>query len=156
MVRGNSERALELAEAGISANPKHSALAASGGRVALALGKDTRLSEVEQRRLLQRSVELSAIAAQGEPGDAWHLLNLAHAHDNLGNFEQARPLHQAAIAKAPYYATPYEFYGLHLELSDSPAEAVRLYELALHLPASTFAAQRRDALVRNSADGKIR
>jgi hypothetical protein len=147
LARGNSERALELAEAGISANPKHSALAASGGRVALALGKDTRLSEVEQRRLLQRSVELSAIAAQGEPDDAWHILNLAHAHDNLGNFEQARPLHQAAIAKAPYYATPYEFYGLHLELSASPAEAIRLYELALHLPASTFASQRRDFLL---------
>ena len=148
LARGNSERALELAEAGISANPKHSVFAATGGRVALALGKDTRLSEVEQRRLLQRSVELSAIAAQGEPGDAWHLLNLAHAHDNLGNFEQARPLHQAAIAKAPYYATPYEFYGLHLELSASPAEAVRLYELALHLPASTFASQRRDFILR--------
>ncbi len=148
LARGNSERALELAEAGISANPKHSALAATGGRVALALGKDTRLSEVEQRRLLQRSLELSAIAAQGEPGDAWHLLNLAHAHDNLGNFEQARPFHKAAIAKAPYYATPYEFYGLHLELSASPAEAVRLYELALHLPASTFASQRRDFILR--------
>ncbi len=148
LARGKSERALELAEAGISANPKHSALAATGGRVALALGKDTRLSEVEQRRLLQRSVELSAIAAQGEPGDAWHLLNLAHAHDNLGNFEQARPFHKAAIAKAPYYATPYEFYGLHLELSASPAEAVRLYELALHLPASTFASQRRDFILR--------
>jgi tetratricopeptide (TPR) repeat protein len=83
-------------------------------------------------------------------------MNLAHAYDNLGNFEQAKLLHQTAINKAPYYATPYEFYGLHLELSASPAEAVRLYELALHLPASTFAAQRRDALVRNSADGKIR
>jgi hypothetical protein len=147
MVRGNSQRALELVESGISVNPKHSALAATGGRVALALGKDTRLPEVEQRRLLQRSVELSAIAAQGEPDDAWHLLNLAHAHDNLGNFEQARPLHYAAIAKAPYYATPYEFYGLHLELSASPAEAIRLYELALHLPASTFAAQRRDFIM---------
>jgi hypothetical protein len=147
LARGNSERALELAEAGISANPKHSALAATGGRVALALGKDTRLPEVEQRRLLQRSVELSEIAVQGEPDDAWHLLNTAHAHDNLGNFEQARPLHKAAIAKAPYYATPYEFYGLHLELSASPAEAVRLYELALHLPASTFASRRRDFLL---------
>lgn len=144
--RGNSERALEIAEAGISANPKHSGLAAAAGRVALALGKDTRLPEVERRRLLQRSVELSAIAAHGDPGDAWHLLNLAHAHDNLGNFEQARPLHQSAIAKAPYYATPYEFYALHLELSASPTEAVRFYELALHLPASTFAAQRRDAI----------
>jgi tetratricopeptide (TPR) repeat protein len=128
-------------------NPKHSALAATGGRVALALGKDTRLSEVERRRLLQRSVELSSIATQGEPGDAWHLLNLAHAYDNLGKFEQSGPLHQAAIAKAPYYATPYEFYALHLELSASPTEAVRFYELALHLPASTFAAQRRDFIL---------
>jgi hypothetical protein len=156
LARGNSERALELAEAGISANPKHSALAATGGRVALALGKDTRFSEVERRRLLQRAVDLSSIAAQAEPCDAWYLMNLAHAYDNLGNFEQAKLLHQTAINKAPYYATPYEFYGLHLELSASPAEAVRLYELALHLPASTFAAQRRDALLRNSADGKIR
>jgi tetratricopeptide (TPR) repeat protein len=147
MACGNSERALELAESGMLSNPKHSALAATGGRVALALGKDTRLSEVERRRLLQRSVELSSIATQGEPGDAWHLLNLAHAYDNLGKFEQSGPLHQAAIAKAPYYATPYEFYALHLELSASPTEAVRFYELALHLPASTFAAQRRDFIL---------
>jgi tetratricopeptide (TPR) repeat protein len=156
LARGNSELTLELAESGMLANPKHSALAATGGRVALALGKDTRFSEVDRRRLLQRAVDLSSIAAQAEPCDAWYLMNLAHAYDNLGNFEQAKLLHQTAITKAPYYATPYEFYALHLELSASPAEAIRFYELALHLPGSTFAAQRRDALLRNSAYGTMR
>ncbi|MFM8715597.1 MAG: O-antigen ligase family protein, partial [Spartobacteria bacterium] len=127
LARGNSELTLALVESGMLANPKHSALAATGGRVALALGKDAGFSEVERRRLLQRAVDLSSIASQAEPGDAWHLMNLAHAHDNLGNFEQAKLLHQAAITKAPYYATPYEFYALHLELSASPAEAIRFY-----------------------------
>jgi tetratricopeptide (TPR) repeat protein len=139
--------ALEFAESGIQSNPKHSALAATGGRVALALGKDTGFPELERRRLLQRSVELSSIAKQGEPGDAWHLMNLAHAYDNLGNFEQAAPLHRAAIAQAPYYATPYEFYALHLELSGQADEAIAFYSLALHLPSSTFSAGRRDALL---------
>jgi len=74
------------------------------------------------------------------------LINLAQAYDNLGNFEQAAPLHMAAIAMAPYYATPYEFYALQLELSGSQAEAVRFYEHSLHLPEATFSAQRREAL----------
>ena len=64
----------------------------------------------------------------------------------LGNFELAAPLHRAAIAKAPYYATPYEFYALHLELSGSPMEAVRFYTLALNLPESNFSAGRRESL----------
>jgi O-antigen ligase len=144
---GNSKMALEFAESGAQSNPKHSALAAIGGRVALALGKDTGFPELERRRLLQRSVELSSIAKQGEPGDAWHLMNLAHAYDNLGNFAQAAPLHRAAIAQAPYYATPYEFYALHLELSGQADEAIEFYSLALHLPSSTFSAGRRDALL---------
>ena len=144
---GNSEMALEFAESGIQSNPKHSALAATGGRVALALGKDTAFPELERRRLLQRSVELSSIAKQGEPGDAWHLMNLAHAYDNLGNFSQAAPLHRAAIAQAPYYATPYEFYALHLELSGQTDEAIGFYSLALHLPSSTFSAGRKEALL---------
>lgn len=144
---GNSEVALEFAESGIQSNPKHSALAATGGRVALALGKYTGFPEQERRRLLQRSVELSSIAKQGEPGDAWHLMNLAHAYDNLGNFAQAAPLHRAAIAQAPYYATPYEFYALHLELLGQADEAIAFYSLALHLPSSTFSAGRRDALL---------
>ena len=145
---GDSEMALEFAESGIQANPKHSALAATGGRVALALGKYTGFPELERRRLLQRSVELSSIAKQGEPGDAWHLMNLAHAYDNLGSFAQAAPLHRAAIAQAPYYATPYEFYALHLELSGAKDEAIGFYSLALHLPSSTFSAGRREALLR--------
>ena len=144
---GNSEMALEFAESGIESNPKHSALAATGGRVALALGKYTGFPELERRRLLQRSVELSSIAKQGEPGDAWHLMNLAHAYDNLGSFVQAAPLHRAAIAQAPYYATPYEFYALHLELSGQTDEAIAFYSLALHLPSSTFSAGRREALL---------
>ena len=144
---GNSEMALEFVESGIQSNPKHSAFAATGGRVALALGKYTGFPELERRRLLQRSVEWSSIAKQGEPGDAWHLMNLAHAYDNLGNFAQAAPLHRAAIAQAPYYATPYEFYALHLELSGQADEAIAFYSLALHLPSSTFSAGRRDALL---------
>ena len=145
---GDSETALEFAESGIESNPKHSALAATGGRVALALGKYTGFPEQERRRLLQRSVELSSIAKQGEPGDAWHLMNLAHAYDNLGSFAEAAPLHRAAIAQAPYYATPYEFYALHLELSGETDEAIGFYNLALHLPSSTFSAERREALLR--------
>lgn len=147
MSRGDLEQALELVESGIFANPTHSALAASGGRIALALGKDTRRPKPDRHRLLERAVDLSSIASRGEPGDAWHLMNLAHALDNLGNFEQAGPLHRSAISKAIYYATPYEFYALHLELTDSPAEAIRFYELALALPGATFAGQRRDMLV---------
>ena len=147
LAHGNSELALELAESGMLANPKHSALAATGGRVALALGKDTGFSEVERRRLLQRSVDLSSIAMQGEAGDAWHLMNLAHAYDNLGSFAHAAHLHRAAIAQAPYYATPYEFYALHLELSGQSDEAIGFYTLALHLPSSTFSAGRREALL---------
>jgi tetratricopeptide (TPR) repeat protein len=96
------------------------------------------------------------MASKREPGDAWHLINLAHAYDNLGNFEQAAPLHRAAIAKAPYYATPYEFYALHLELSGSTTEAVRFYELALNLPESTFSAHRREALLKNSSFAPLR
>ncbi len=144
---GDSETALEFAESGIESNPKHSALAATGGRVALALGKYTGFTELERRRLLQRSVELSIIAVRGEPGNAWHLMNLAHAHDNLGNFSQAAPLHRAAIAQAPYYATPYEFYALHLELSGQTDEAIAFYNLAMQLPSSTFSAGRREALL---------
>lgn len=144
---GNSEMALEFAESGIESNPKHSALAATGGRVALALGKYTGFPEQERRRLLQRSIELSSIAKQGEPSDAWHLMNLAHAYDNQGSFVQAAPLHRAAIAQAPYYATPYEFYALHLELSGQTDEAIAFYSLALHLPSSTFSAGRREALL---------
>jgi tetratricopeptide (TPR) repeat protein len=147
LAHGNSELALELADSGMLANPKHSALAATGGRVALALGKENGFSEVERRRLLQRSVDLSSIAMQGEAGDAWHLMNLAHAYDNLGSFAQAAHLHRAAIAQAPYYATPYEFYALHLELSGQSDEAIRFYTLALHLPSSTFSAGRREALL---------
>jgi len=147
LAHGNSELALELAESGMLANPKHSALAATGGRVALALGKENGFSEVERRRLLQRSVDLSSIAMQGEAGDAWHLMNLAHAYDNLGSFAQAAHLHRAAIAQAPYYATPYEFYALHLELSGQSDEAIGFYTLALHLPSSTFSAGRREALL---------
>jgi hypothetical protein len=48
---------------------------------------------------------------------------------------------------APFYATPYEFYALHLELEGYDKEAVRFYELALQFPGATFSAQRRDALV---------
>lgn len=145
---GNSEMALEFAESGIQSNPKHSALAATGGRVSLALGKYTGFPELERHRLLQRSVELSSIAKQGEPKNAWHLMNLAHAYDNLGSFALAAPLHRAAIAQSPYYATPYEFYALHLELSGEIDEAIGFYNLALHLPSSTFSAGRREALLR--------
>lgn len=156
LARGDTGLAREIAESGIQANPNHSALAATGGRASLILGKQTQLPEIERRRLLERSVELSSMASKREPGDAWHLINLAHAYDNLGNFEQAAPLHRAAIAKAPYYATPYEFYALHLELSGSQTEAVRFYELALNLPESTFSAQRREALLKNSPFAPLR
>ena len=98
--------------------------------------------------MLERSIELSSLATNREPGDAWYLINLAHAHDNLGNFEQAAPLHRAAIAKAPYYATPYEFYALHLELSGSIDEAISYYALALNLPGPTFSMLRREALIK--------
>jgi len=148
LARGDSELSLKLVESGISSNPKHSALAATGGRVALALGKNNQLPERERHRLLERAVALSSIAVQGQPEDAWNLMNLAHAYDILGRFDSAGPLHVAAISKAPFYATPYEFHALHLELLASPGEAVRFYELALHLPGSTFAAERRDALLK--------
>jgi tetratricopeptide (TPR) repeat protein len=147
LVLGNSEMAREFAESGIQSNPTHSALAATGGRASLILGKQTQLPQNERRLLLERSVELSRMASQREPGDAWHLINEAHAHDNLGNFAQAEPLHRAAIAQAPYYATPYEFYALHLELSGQTDEAIRFYSLALHLPSSTFSTERREALL---------
>jgi tetratricopeptide (TPR) repeat protein len=153
---GDAEVAWDFAESGLQANPNHSALAATGGRASLILGKQTQFSESERRRFLERSAELSLMASKGDPGDAWNLINLAHAYDNFGNFEQAAPLHMAAIAKAPYYATPYEFYALHLELSGSPTEAVRFYELALNLPESTFSAQRRDALLKNSSFAPFR
>jgi tetratricopeptide (TPR) repeat protein len=139
--------ALEFAESGIQSNPKHSALAAAGGRASLILGKQTQLPQNERLLLLERSVKLSRMASQREPGDAWHLINEAHAHDNLGNFAQAAPLHRAAIAQAPYYATPYEFYALHLELSGQTDEAIGFYSLALHLPSSTFSAGRKEALL---------
>ena len=146
--QGNSESALHFAESGLLSNPKHSALAATGGRAALSLGKNPVLQENDRRRLLERSIELSSLATNSEPGDAWYLINLAHAHDNLGNFEQAAPLHRAAIAKAPYYATPYEFYALHLELSGSIDEAISYYALALNLPGPTFSMLRREALIK--------
>ncbi len=146
--QGNSESALHFAESGLLSNPKHSALAATGGRAALSLGKNPVLQENDRRRLLERSIELSSLATNREPGDAWYLINLAHAHDNLGNFEQAAPLHRAAIAKAPYYATPYEFYALHLELSGSIDEAISYYALALNLPGPTFSMLRREALIK--------
>ncbi len=156
LARGDAVLARDFAESGLQANPNHSALAATGGRALLILGKQTQFSESERRRLLERSAELSAMACKGDPGDAWNLINLAHAYDNFGNFEQAAPLHRTAIAKAPYYATPYEFYALHLELSGSPTEAVRFYELALNLPESTFSAQRREALLKNSIFAPLR
>ena len=139
--------ALELAEAGLVVRPNHSALAAAGGRAALTLGKQIEIPEAERRRFLERSVELSEMASLLESGDAWHLINAAHALDNLGNFSQAAPLYRAAIARAPYYSTPYEFYGLHLELSGQVDQAIDVYNLALHLPSSTFSAGRRDALI---------
>lgn len=153
---GDAEVAWDFAESGLQANPNHSALAATGGRASLILGKQTQFSESERRRFLERSAELSLMASKGDPGDAWYLINLAHAYDNLGNFDKAAPLHMAAIAKAPYYATPYEFYALHLELSGSPTEAVRFYELALNLPESTFSAQRREALLKHSSFAPLR
>ena len=146
LARGEAGLARDSAALGLQSNLNHSALAATGGRASLMLGKQKQFSESERRLLLERSAELSSMASKGDPGDAWHLINLAHAYDNLGNFELAAPLHRAAIAKAPYYATPYEFYALHLELSGSPMEAVRFYTLALNLPESTFSAGRREAL----------
>lgn len=145
--QGNSELALNFVESGLQFNPKHSALAASGGRAALSLGKDMNVQEVERRRLLEQSIDLSSMATKWESGDSWYLINLAHAFDNVGNFEQAAPLHRAAISKAPYYSTPYEFYALHLELSGSTDEAIAYYGLALNLPGSTFSAVRRSALL---------
>jgi len=156
LARGDAGMARDFAESGLQANPNHSALAATGGRASLVLGKQMQFSEGERRRLLERSAELSAMASKREPADAWHLINLAHAYDNLGKFDQAAPLHRAAIAKAPYYATPYEFYALHLELLGSPTEAVHFYELALNLPESTFSAERRQAILKNSSFAPLR
>jgi hypothetical protein len=144
---GDLKSALDLVESGVNANPAHTGLAALGGRAALGLSKETQNSQVERRRLLDRSVEFSSIATKFDPNDGWHLINLGHAYDNLGSFDLASPLHRAAIAKAPFYATPYEFYALHLELAGFPQEALRYYELALQLPGTTFSTQRREVLL---------
>lgn len=145
--RGNFALALELAESQTQTNAKHAGLAATGGRAALTLGKDSQLKESSRRQLLERCLDLFSAASARGSGDAWYLINMAHAHDNLGSFDKAEPLHREAIAKAPYYAAPYEFYALHLELSGATDEAISYYEVALHLPGSTFSAARREALL---------
>ena len=146
--RGNPEGALALVETGLAANPDHSGLAALGGRAGLVLGKRTPLAESEKIRLLERSVFLSTKASTLEPYDAWHFINIGHAFDIMGRFKEGAPFHLAAISKAPYYAAPYEFYALHLELAGSTADALRFYGLSLNLPESTFSAQRREALLK--------
>jgi O-antigen ligase len=146
-MEGNSQLTLELVDEGLLANPKHSGLAALGGRVALSLGKQTHLSKTERLEFLERAVEFGLIATKFDPREAWHKINLAHAYDNFERFELAAPLYLSAMTCAPFYATPYEFYALHLELQGYDKEAVRFYELALQFPGATFSAQRRDALV---------
>ena len=145
--QGNPERSLAIVESGLLSNPDHSGLAALGGRAALVLGKRPSTAEAEKYRLLERSVFLTTQASRLEPDDAWHFINIGHARDIMGQFAEAAPFHLTAISKAPYFATPYEFYALHLELSGSTADALRFYGLALHFPESTFSVQRREALL---------
>jgi tetratricopeptide (TPR) repeat protein len=92
-------------------------------------------------------VDFGSIATKFDPREAWYKINLAHAYDNSERFELAAPLYLSAMTYAPFYATPYEFYALHLELQGYNREAVRFYDLALQFPGATFSAQRRDALL---------
>ncbi|MEI8293929.1 MAG: O-antigen ligase family protein [bacterium] len=150
LARRDSDVALKLADSGLSANPEHSGLMAAVGQAALVSGKQTSRPEQERKSLLERAAKMFSMASQREPADAWHMINLAHTFDNSGDFEKASPLHREAIAKAPFYTTPYEYYALHLELRGSREEALRFYDLALQLPDTTFASERREALLKTT------
>lgn len=144
---GNFALALERVENGLIANPQHARLLEAGGRAALPLGRGGAEGDDERRALLERAVAFFSAARTLEPRDAWHAINLGYALDSKKDFTSAQESHLQGIAGAPYYATPYEFYGLHLEMAGKTLDAIRVYGLALAFPETTFASERRKALL---------
>ena len=140
-------RAEELAQGGLAENPVHARLADAGGRAWFNLAMQGGISDDERSRRLDESAVLFKKAADLDSGDAWNLLNLAHAVDIRQAGGGTAPLYFRAIQVAPFFAAPYEFYGLGLEKSGDFPEAIRFYGLATSLPGSTFSAERRKALM---------
>ena len=140
-------RAEELAQGGLAENPVHARLADAGGRAWFNLAMQGGISDDERSRRLDESAVFFKKAADLDSGDAWNFLNLAHAVDIRQAGGGTAPLYFQAIQVAPFFAAPYEFYGLGLEKSGDFPEAIRLYGLATSLPGSTFSAERRKALM---------
>lgn len=137
---------LKLAEAGLKANPRHTGLLDTGGRAALTLGRASEPEGAAAVELVERATSLFAKAREIEPRDAWHSINLGHAFDSKGDFSSARAALLEGIRWAPNYATPYEFYGLHLENAGEKRDALRVYGLALAFPETIFAAEKAKAI----------
>lgn len=142
------------ARSGLAANPTHARLADAGGRAVFFLAMDGRISADERALRLEESGRLFQKAADLDSGDAWNLLNLAHAKDNRQADGATAPLYFQAIQSAPFFAAPYEFFGLALEKSGDLRGAIRFYGLAASLPGSTFSLERRKALLEIESQGE--
>jgi O-antigen ligase len=144
---GRPGDAEKWARSGLAANPAHARLADAGGRAMFLLATEGEIRDDERARRFAESAGLFRQAADLDGRDAWNLLNLAHALDNREVDGGTVPLYLRAIESAPFFAAPYEFFGLALEKSGDLGGAIRLYGLAASLPGSTFSGERRRALM---------
>jgi len=138
---------LEKAGEGIVEAPNHARLHSLFGQAALTIAKQ-KLEEApgSSDDLLWQAVGSFERAVQLEPLQAWNHIFLGHAYDYLRLDDRAEFHHLRAIEMAPSYATPREYYGLHLEMAGKTREAIAAYVLAQTFPGATFAGERRRAL----------
>jgi hypothetical protein len=142
-----SGEAADFACAGLERNPVHSRLADAAGRSFFSLAMEEGIPAEQRARHLEEAVAFFRKARDLEPSDAWNSLNLAHAMDLQKSNGESNALYFHAILTAPFFAAPYEFFGLARETSGNPTEAIRLYGLATSLPGSTFSPIRQKALI---------
>jgi len=147
--KGETQTALENARAGTRLNPKHSRLWETTGRNAITLAKKTPAADSRREQLLREAEQAFTSAKELEPDDAWHHILIGHTRDNFKASPEDDRVFIDAVVRAPTFATPFEYFALHLELSGRREQAMRTYALALAFPGITFSRERLEALERN-------
>lgn len=133
LVRGENQRAWDLASTALQAAPEHARLMSLAGEAARELG--TSAADARRRAAWLELADLSfATVLDRCPLEPVWWRERALVLDLAGRPDEALPLHLRAIARDPDFARSYQYLALHYQLLGRPEAAARLWRLTTRLP----------------------
>jgi O-antigen ligase/Flp pilus assembly protein TadD len=147
------KNAVELADLGLSGDPRNPYLHLYKGQAHSSLGENT-TDPKEARDAFTAAVTAFRNGLRLYPQDQWMLIGLGSALDGLGRFAEARPIYEEAIRWNPTSAPIHLYFATHLRLAGQFDEAERMYRKSLDLYWNQGALYGLDLLAKARAGNK--